>query len=209
MHLGIIGYGLHGKHIEALAIERYPEAQVTFFDDPAVEQGVANAYPFADWRKECFAALHFIVALGYNHPQLRVRIIRELIASGRAVPALVHPSAFVSRHAKLGSGVVVATMSTVAPHCTLEEGVFLSTAVVVSHHARIGSGCYIGPGAVLAGSCDVGQYTFIGSGSTIGNDRRIGRECRIGMASAITHDVPDGKSAIGSPMRILDHQLRL
>jgi serine O-acetyltransferase len=55
----------------------------------------------------------------------------------------------------------------------------------------------------------VGQYSFVGAGTTMANGRRVGHGCRIGLATAVTQDVPDGKSAIGSPMRILDKELRL
>lgn len=209
MRLGIIGYGTHGRHVEALALERHPEATVVVFDDPSVSQKLSNAHPFNDWKLDQFADLHFLVALGYHNLQLRVQIIHDLLALGRKVPPLVHPTAGVSRFAHLAEGVIISTMCAIGPHCTLEQGVFLSTGVVVSHDAVIGMGAHLGPGAVLAGQSEVGQYSFIGAGTTIANGRRVGNECRIGLAAAITRDVPDGKSAIGSPMRILDKQLSL
>jgi len=209
LQLGIIGYGVHGRHLAALAADCYPEATVTAFDDLAVQQAIPYAVPFAQWRDSRFAGHRFVVALGYHHPQLRVEIVRSLKAAGRDIRPLLHPSAQVSRRARVGTGVVIAMGVTVSPHVVLEDGVYLSAGTVVSHDVQVGAGCYVGPGVVLCGGSQIGPYTFLGANTTVADGRRVGSECRIGLATAVSRDVPDGVSVIGSPMRILNKPLAL
>ena len=91
----------------------------------------------------------------------------------------------------------------------LASGVLLNNSVVVSHNSRVGVAAYLSPGVVLSGHVTIGDFTFLGAGTTVANGRRIGTNARIGIGSVITRDVPDGASAIGNPLRLLEHPLEL
>ena len=183
--------------------------RVVRFDDGLHATGAEACLPFGAFLDASFADAEFFVALGYRHLSRKAEILRQLLETGRRVPAWVHPSCQVASSARLGEGCFLFPLANVDQDAALGRGVVLHNSVVVSHDGKIGDAAYLSPGVVLSGGVTVGEAAFLGSGTVVANGRVIGARARIGLASAVTQDVPDGASAIGNPLRILTHPLEL
>ncbi|MBX7242708.1 MAG: acetyltransferase [Bacteroidia bacterium] len=207
-----IGFGDFGQQIFSLAETVLQPEEVIVFDDIQASKpdtGTIKAFPFMEYSRPEFRDYDFFVCLGYKHLKLKQKIIQELTEKGYSLPALIHPTCYVSPMAHIGSAVYMYPMCNVDKNTVIGSGTLLNNSVTVSHDTKVGEVCYLCPGVTTAGFIDIGDRTFIGSGSVIANGVNIGADTIVGVGSVITKSVPPGASVIGNPMRILSKPLML
>ena len=204
-----VGFGELGRQIEGMLNDIAPEPDAWLFDDAEYARGTAGAYPFARCRDEAFVDCEFFVCLGYKHLRRKIELLKELTRLERALPQVIHASAYVSPSAEIGPGTVIYPLCNVDKQVRLASGVLLNNSVIVSHNSIVGEGSYLSPGVVLSGFVSVGAGSFLGSGAVVSDGVTIGDEVIVGVGTVVTGDVPSGASVIGNPMRILDRPLRL
>ena len=182
---------------------------VVFFDDLAHRDRRENSFPFDSFLDPRFADHDYYLALGYRHLPLKAKILNQLRAAGRRVPSFVHPGCHVHPSCRIGDGCVLYPMCNLDQEVELKPAVLLHNSVVVSHNSTLGTAVCCSPGVVLSGHVTIGEATFLGTGTLVSSNRQIGARSRIGIGTVVSVDVPDDTSAIGNPMRLLDHPLRL
>jgi sugar O-acyltransferase (sialic acid O-acetyltransferase NeuD family) len=208
--LGLIGYGTLGRQIKTMFESRYVrDITVRFYDDKAVERGVADAFPFSAWSNDEDYQRSFVVALGYKHLRLKCEILDALISKDRNLLTYIHQSCFINADAAISDGTVIYPMCNIDAGVTIGRGVLLNNSVIVSHDCKIGDGSFLAPGVILSGNVSVGSGTFIGSGTVVSNGVSIGRNVTVGVGTCVTRDVADGCSVIGNPMKIVRDGLTL
>ena len=207
--IGIIGCGELGRQILGLLAAAPAPGRVVRFDDGLHRERSADSFPFDSFLDSRFASLDFYVGLGYKHLPRRAEILQQLLAAGRSVPALVHPSCHVAPTCRVGAGCLVYPRCNLDQEVELDPGVLLNNSVVVSHNSHIGTAAYLSPGVVLSGRVTVGAAAFLGTGTLVANNRRIGARARVAIGTVVTHDVPDDASVAGNPQRLLAHPLEL
>jgi serine O-acetyltransferase len=82
-----------------------------------------------------------------------------------------------------------------------------STGVVINGSVRGGSGIHIEHqvtiGAELRISPTIGDNVFIGAGAKIIGNVRVGNGARIGANAVVVEDVPEGRTAVGVPAKLV------
>ncbi|GAA0475714.1 hypothetical protein GCM10009096_16770 [Parasphingorhabdus litoris] len=82
-------------------------------------------------------------------------------------------------------------------------GIFINPGVI------LGSGCTLRQGVTIGNRVEGGGVPHIGDNVEIGayaqilGDIRIGNNCNIGASAVVLCDVPDGKTAVGNPAKII------
>jgi len=207
--IGLIGFGALGSQMLGLLRELERPDDVVFFDDLAHRDGRENSFPFDSFLDPQFADHDYYLALGYRHLNLKAKILSQLRAAGRRVPSFVHPGCRVHTSCRIGDGCVLYPMCNLDQEVELKPGVLLHNSVVISHNSSLGTGAFCSPGVVLSGQVTIGEAAFLGTGTLVSSNRHIGARARIGIGTVVSSDVPDDTSAIGNPMRLLDHPLQL
>ncbi len=149
------------------------------------EQGVASA----------------VVAIGSN--RRRQQLGHSLLAMGFTLPAVVHPSAFISPSAVIGQGSVVMARAVVGTLASVGELAIINTGAIVEHDNQIGKSTHICPGVALAGGVRVGDRALVGVGSAVRPEISIGDDSIVGAGSAVVTNVPSGVTVAGTPARKL------
>ena len=207
--VGIVGGGELGRQVERLLAAHAGPVEVRWFDDVRAAAGEAGVAALRDCAKDEHARLRFHVALGYRHLALRDERLDDLARLGRATPRLIHPTAWVAPRAQIAAGAIV------YPACCIDEGVevargaILHNRVTLSHDTKVGACAYLSPGVTTAGRVTIGARAFVGAGVVIADGVAVGDGALVGIGTVVTSDVPPGRSAIGSPMRLLDKPLDL
>jgi serine O-acetyltransferase len=115
---------------------------------------------------------------------------------------------------------IIAWFAGVITSCEISVLAKIEGGVIVPHPKGIciGKGCIIKKGATIYQHVTIGtksghgeqeQYPIIESGAklytgcVIAGGLRIGENAVVGANSVVLHDVPDGKTAVGIPARIL------
>jgi acetyltransferase EpsM len=142
-----------------------------------------------------------IVSIARN--RVRQQVVRRLTALSVALTGVRHPSAVVSRRARIDptaqimAGAIVNSGAVIGAHAVLNSG------CIVEHDAVIGEFVHIGPGASLAGAVVVEEGVFVAIGASLGPSVRIGAWSTLGAGAVALRDVPAGVLALGVPARIV------
>lgn len=145
---------------------------------------------------------HFVVGLGGtrdNGP--RARLFDMALACGLRPLTVIHPSASVSRWARIGDGAQVLPRSVVNALAELGVGVIVNSGAVVEHDCQIGDHVHVATGAVLASTVRVGRRAHIGAGATIRQGIQIGEGAVVGAGAVVVKDVAAGQVVVGVPAR--------
>lgn len=200
--LAILGASGHGK-VAADTAECCGWQHIDFFDDawPTVTSNgpwtVIGAT--ADLLKRITDYSAVAVAIGNN--RTRLLKLSELRSAGAELVTLVHPSATVSRHARVGEGAVLCAGVVVSACAEIGVGSILNTGCSVDHDCVLASGVHISPGAHLAGGVKVGSCSWIGIGASVRQLVSIGENVVVGAGAAVINDVPDGFVVAGVPAK--------
>lgn len=201
--LAIIGAGGHGRVVadcaEALGWDR-----IEFFDDEGVGTS-SGPWPVVGATGALFERARdydgVIVGIGANRARLERH--RALVARGAAMAVLIHPSATVSRHARIDAGTVMFAGAVVNIGAVIGQACIINTGATVDHDDRLADGVHLSPGSHLGGGATVGECSWIGLGASVREGVSVGRDVRVGAGAAVVADAPDGMVMVGVPARPL------
>lgn len=173
-----------------------PDAPASY-DLPLSQTGTAKrVYTLDDPRLDDAV---FIAAVGDN--QSRLNIMTKLLAAGRPLANVVHPTATVSRFAELGQGVFVGAHAVVNTGAQVGDAGLVNTAAVVEHHGQLAEAVHIAPTAALGGGVTLGPLTLVGIGAKVLPGLTLGQACTVAAGAVVTRSAPDQCTLIGVPAR--------
>ncbi len=143
---------------------------------------------------------HLLIAFG--DCEARLQRAEQAAGLGFGFPIAVHPSAVISRSAKLGPGPVASAGAIVNPGARIGSHAILNTGSLVDHECVIGDGAHICPGAQLAGRVTVGRAAWLGIGSVVRENLSIGDRTVVGAGAVVVGSLPADVVAYGCPARV-------
>lgn len=135
-----------------------------------------------------------IVSVGQiRTPQVRIELFDALQRAGCALPTIVSPLAYVSRHASIGAGTIVMHGALVNAGAIVGRNCILNSRSLVEHDAVVADHCHVATAAALNGGVRLGTGTFVGSGASVREGITLGERCVIGMGQVVLADCGDGE----------------
>ena len=198
--LVIIGAGGHGAVVAdgAESIGHYQK--IVFLDDAFPERKsnhhweiIGKADSFIDYINDS----HFIVAFGNN--TLRSNMLNKLKKTQAAIITLVHPTAYISKHTKIGNGVVVFAQAVVNIGCSIDDGCIINTAATIDHDCILQESVHVSPGANIAGGVTIGKQSWVGIGASIIECVTIGQNTQIASSSTVISSTKANSLYAGVP----------
>lgn len=119
-----------------------------------------------------------LVTIGNN--KLREQLYKEAATIGFTFPNIIHPSAYVSPHAHIGSGCVILNNAVVQNNAKCGDGCILNPGVELHHDSTIGSYCLVYTNSVVRSLTHVGDRVWIGSTATVSTSAIVPDDAIIG-----------------------------
>ena len=116
---------------------------------------------------------------------------------------IVHPSAIVSKHARIGVGTVLFAGAIINADATIGKHCIVNTGAKIDHDCTIGDFVHIAPGATLCGGVEVGEGVLIGTGASVIPLKKVGAWSIVGAGAVVVEDVPPYSVVVGNPARII------
>lgn len=143
------------------------------------------------------------VTIAVGEPAYRVLMLEKVATLGLEPASIISPDSFVSAHAQIGVGTII------APHCSIQatarigRNVAVNTAAIIGHDVVVEDHCVLSSMVNLGGGVHVGTLGYIGMGTLVREKLRIGHSAIVGMGSVVHADVPEEVIALGNPARVV------
>lgn len=168
---------------DADAMNAFPELQLTWVGNPE------------DYDPQ--PGDRFAIALG--DPATKAVICQTLASKGADFLSVVHPSATVSRSAKLGKGVVIGPGSYIATHAVLGDFACVNSLTGVGHDAVVGEATTISSQVDIMGAVVLADEVFVGSGARLLPRISVGARAKIGAGAIVVRSVKPGTTMFAKP----------
>jgi len=116
---------------------------------------------------------------------------------------IIHPTASVSRMAKIGRGSIVLPHVTIATSAVIGKHVYVLPNSIISHDDMIGDFSTIASGVCISGNVHIGFSCYIGTNAAIRDGVTIGDTSLVGMSSVVLKDVSENTVVAGNPSKFL------
>lgn len=147
----IIGACGHGKVVAEVA-EEIGYEQIAFIDDNNLV-AIGKVSELEKYKNQYSDAF-----VGIGNSELRGKLIDKLQDCGYTVPILVHPRAFVSRTAKIDTGLVIEPRVIVNVNSHISTDCMISVGTIVDHDVEIDDCCHVNAGAIVKSGGKVKSY---------------------------------------------------
>jgi sugar O-acyltransferase (sialic acid O-acetyltransferase NeuD family) len=192
----------NGNAIEALDCIASSHVLLGFVDDtPWKQSRPACGYPvhprsaLQQWPDACVLAVPGS-PLSYR---ARRSIIEGLGVEAARWARIIHPSARISPHARIGHNVLVMAGVVITSNAVIGNHVCVLPNTVIHHDVCIGDWSLVGANVTVAGHTKIGENCYIGSGSSLMNGLDIRDGTLVGLGSTVIRSTPAGVRIAGNP----------
>lgn len=207
MKVVIIGGGGFGK--EALDILSYSHNEVIGFIDPELKgkeiQGVkvlgGDEVLVELIKKEKVAAF-----VAVAKPTARKKIFERVKKLGYKMINVIHPTASISKSAKIGEGNIVYGGVTINTLVSIGDGCLINSNVSIGHETKLGNFVNLNPGVNIGGKILIKDGAYIGIGADAIEEVTIGENTIVGGGAVVIKDLPDNVTAVGVPAKVIKNE---
>jgi sugar O-acyltransferase (sialic acid O-acetyltransferase NeuD family) len=176
-----------------------------FLDDDSAKQGTSIAgYPVLGPLSAAgdFDGARFLIGIAhYRRPLARKQLFDRIGLAPERFATLVHPTASVSPHARVGAGTVIFQNVVVCHGAVVGSHVFVLALCVVSHDAVVQDFATMTSGVVLCGGARLAVGAYAGARSVIRDGVTIGEGSVAALGSVVVRDVAPNRVVVGNPAR--------
>ncbi len=114
---------------------------------------------------------------------------------------IIHPTAVISKFAKIGYGVTMQPFVSIGPNVEIGDHVQIFAQVLVGHNAKLDNYSYVANNACIGASVHLKEGAYLGTNCTTIENITIGTWGLVGIGSVVLKDVEDYTKVVGNPAR--------
>lgn len=202
----VYGAGGHGKVVADILFASDDFEVLGFVDDCPDKKSARlmglRVLGDREWLLRACPPADRVVALGIGDNRCRKALASQLVTCGVQLLVAIHPSAVVSRSAKVDTGAVVMAGAIINPDAHVAAGAIINTGAIVEHDCVIGEFAHVSPNAALGGAARLGALSHLGLGAAVLPGVRVGNGTIVGAGAVVARDLPDYVVAMGVPARV-------
>jgi len=151
----------------------------------------------------------FIIGVAsWRTPDARRGIVARLGLPAERYATIIHPSAIISRHARIGVGTAILQNVVITPGTVVGNHILILQNVTMAHDQVVEDYVTIASGATIAGSVRLRSGCYLGAGCTIMNGITVNDGALAAVGAVVMNEVPAGRTVAGNPARPLPNLRR-
>ncbi len=202
-NIGIIGTGGFAREVLCLIDDLGLYKKVRAFFEP-------NKIWEANWKGKVLNGVSVLpysdikssdnITIGIGDPNIRRKVVMEL-PSDINYMSLIHPSALVSRWAKISDGAIITAGSIITSQIEIGRHCQLNLQTTVGHDCNIGEYFTTAPSVNISGICTIGDCVYFGTGAATRQGINICDNVTVGMGAMVVKDITEPGTYIGIPAK--------
>ena len=165
MRLIILGAGGYGRTVADVAAQTGQFGDISFLDDNSVSPDVIGRC--AEFERFRDGQTAFYPAFGNNEG--RLKWLYHLQEADCTIPAIIHPTAYVSSTVQIGPGAVILPHAVVNTGCVVKAGCIVNCGAIVDHGCVLEEGVHICLGAIVKAENRIPRCMKIEAGEVVQN----------------------------------------
>ncbi len=176
---GVKNMALEIKEIaETFFAEQFSEVKTIFFTEKFVKEN----------NLDLKSKYYYIVGFGGSGRGACLEMLKTF--SNFEPISIIHPSAVISKSARIGSGCLIMPQVTVSTNAVVGDNCVLNYACSIGHDSILKENIFIQPGARISGNCLIGQGSLVGSNAFVYQNVEVGEECLIDALTYVHENLP-------------------
>lgn len=114
---------------------------------------------------------------------------------------IIHPTAVVSKFAKIGYGTCIQPFVCIGPNTIIGDHVQIFAQSLIGHGAKLGNYCYVANNACIGADVHLMEGAYLGTNATTLEFIKLGKWSITGIGAVVLKDVPDYAKMVGNPAR--------
>jgi len=108
--------------------------------------------------------MYFHISLGQIHSnEPRIKLFNMIKNNGGTLPIIKAPDAYVSKHSKIGPGVLIAHKAIINAGVSVGENTIINSGALIEHDSKIGAQCHISTLCAVNADCEIKDGSFLSS----------------------------------------------
>ena len=116
---------------------------------------------------------------------------------------IIHPTATISKTAKLGSGITIHPYVNIGPNTKIGNHVNIFSQSTIGHDTKLDDFAYVANNSSIGAYVEINQGGYIGMNATIKERVKIKKWSVVGMGSVVIKNVNAFKTVVGNPAKEL------
>ncbi|MDA8769635.1 hypothetical protein N9M75_02135 [Schleiferiaceae bacterium] len=116
---------------------------------------------------------------------------------------IIHPTAVISTHSKIGFGTCIQPFVSVGPNTKIGNHVQIYAQAIVGHGAVLDDYSYVANNACIGADVHLNEGAYLGTNATTLEFVKLGKWSITGIGAVVLKDVPDYAKVVGNPARII------
>lgn len=131
----------------------------------------------------------------------RKKCINKILDKGGEFVTLIHPTASISKGARVGRGCMIAPKAGVGVESTVGDFCLIQDNAIIGHDVHVGNFCRIDCNVVLIAGVKLEDDVCVHTSSVINHNVHIGEGAMVGALSFVIRNVKPGTSVQGNPAK--------
>lgn len=116
---------------------------------------------------------------------------------------IIHPTAVISKFAKIGYGVSIQPCVSVGPNVTIGNHIQIFAQSLIGHNSTLDDYSYVANNACVGALVHLKEGTYLGTNCSLVENVTIGKWSLVGIGTVVLKDVPPYTKVVGNPARII------
>jgi acetyltransferase EpsM len=116
---------------------------------------------------------------------------------------IIHPTAVISTHSKIGFGTCIQPFVSVGPNTKIGNHVQIYAQALIGHGAVLEDYSYVANNACIGADVHLNEGAYLGTNATTLEFVKLGKWSITGIGAVVLKDVPDYAKVVGNPARII------